>query len=244
MSGYATPLEVDRMSSRVRRILGSSIFRKQVIALTGLGMVGFVVFHLGGNLLIYAGPEAFNAYSKKLHDLGWLLWVARFGLIAAFVVHVWLTVSLWRENNARRPQGYVGGTPKGDRSFATYTMRYTGVLIAVFLLLHLYDFTFRGKDGPLSVVASVDPAESLGLFGLVWNSFHVWWRVPIYVLAVAGVGLHLAHAIQSVFQTFGFNHDRFTFWVKVLSVAIGIIVGAGFALIPIYVMLAPKPLGV
>lgn len=232
------------MSSQVRRILGSSIFRKQVIAVTGLAMVLFLIVHLSGNLLIYGGPEALNNYTKKLHDLGWFLWALRLGLIAAFVIHVWLTVTLWRENVARRPEGYEGGAPKGDRSFAAYTMRYTGILVAVFLILHLYDFTFGSKTGPQSVVASVDPGESLGLFGLVWNSFKDWWRVPLYLLAMAGVGAHLSHAVQSTFQTFGFNHDRFTRWVKIISIALGVIVTLGFASIPLYVMFTSTPLGV
>lgn len=226
----------------------SSIFRKQIIALSGLVMIGFVVIHLSGNLLIYAGPEIFNGYSEKLHKLGALLWVARFGLIAAFVVHVWLTLLLVKENRAARPHAYEVNDPKGDRKFATAAMMYTGIFIALFLLLHLYDFTFGNKTGPQSVIASAETGESLGLFGLVWNSFRFtdpigWIRVPIYIIAVSCVGLHLSHAIQSVFQTLGFHHARFTPIIRIASIAIGIFIAAAFALIPLYVMLSPSPWG-
>jgi len=236
------------MKESIRRILGSSIFRKQVIAVTGLGMVVFVVFHLLGNLYIYGGPEAFNGYSEKLHALGPLLWVARFGLIGIFVVHVWLTISLARENRARRPRGYEGGAPKGDRNFATYTMMYTGILVAVFLVFHLNDFTFPAKTGPDTVVPAIDDTESQGLFGLVWNSYNAspvgLARVALYLAAVCGVGLHLSHAIQSVFQTFGFHHPRYTPVVKAVSVGIGGIVAFGFATIPLYALFMSKPIGV
>ncbi len=216
--------------------------------MTGLVMIGFVVVHLFGNLLIYAGPEVFNSYSEKIHELGALLWVARLGLIGSFVAHVWLTLLLVRENRAARPQGYEVDDPKGDRKFAAAVMTYTGLFIAAFLLLHLYDFTFGSKTGPQSVIDAAGTGESLGLFGLVWNSFKLsdpigWVRVPIYILAVSCLGAHLSHGIQSVFQTFGFHHARFTPIIRKASVAIGAIIALAFALIPIYVMMTPAPWG-
>jgi succinate dehydrogenase / fumarate reductase cytochrome b subunit len=237
------------MSVTSKAFLGSSIFRKQVIALTGLVMIGFVLVHLSGNLLIYAGPDVFNGYSANLHKLGALLWVARFGLIAAFVLHVWLTLLLVKENRAARPQAYEVDDPKGDRAFAAAVMKYTGLFIAAFLLLHLYDFTFGSKTGPQSVIAAVDAGKSLGLFGLVWNSFKFtdpigWIRVPIYIIAVSCVGMHLSHAIQSVFQTFGFHHARFTPLIRHASLVIGALVALAFAMIPIYVMVMPTPWGI
>jgi len=236
------------MSATSKSFLSSSIFRKQAIALTGFVMIGFVIVHLSGNLLIYAGPATFNGYSEMLHELGALLWVARFGLIASFLVHVWLTLLLVKENRAARPQAYEVDDPKGDRKFAAAVMKYTGVLIALFLILHLFDFTFGNKTGPQSVIAAAGTGESLGLFGLVWNSFKLtdpigWIRVPLYLLAVSSVGLHLSHAIQSVFQTFGFHHARYTPIIRNVSVAIGGIVALAFALIPIYVLVTPSPWG-
>jgi succinate dehydrogenase / fumarate reductase cytochrome b subunit len=224
------------MAASDRGVLRSSVVRKQIIAVTGLAMIGFLVAHLSGNLLIYGGPELFNAYAHKVASFGPLLWVMRAGLIAAFIVHVWLTVTLWRENRVARPQGYEVDSPKGNRSFATTTMRYTGILVAAFLILHLSDFTFGSKSGPQSVVPSVEPDSSQELFGLVWNSFKSAggiWRVPFYV----------SHAIQSVFQTFGFNHAKYTPLIKIASVIIGAGIAAAFASIPIYITLFSKPLG-
>ena len=235
------------LGPQIRGFLRSSIVRKQLVAVTGLAMVGFLIAHLAGNLLIFGGPEVFNAYVHKVASYGPLLWVMRLGLIAAFVVHVWLTVTLVRENRAARPLAYEINAPKGDRSFATTAMIYTGIFVVIFLVVHLYDFTFATKSGPQSVVPVVEPDVSQELFGVVWNSYKqppaALFRVAFYLLALAGVGLHLSHAIQSVFQTFGFNHPRYTPMIRIGSIVIGAGIALGFATIPIYILLAPRPLG-
>lgn len=237
------------MATVSKGTLRSSVFRKQVIAVTGLAMVGFLVAHLSGNLLIYAGPDAFNSYAEKLHALGPLLWVMRIGLIVSVALHVWLTITLVLENRKARPQGYAVDEPKGNRNIATVLMKYTGVFIIIFLCLHLYDFTFGNRSGPQSVIAGLGNGESLGLFGLVWNSFKFtdpigWIRVPVYLIAVTGVGLHLSHGIQSVVQSLGFHHPRYTPLIRKASIAIGALLALGFGLIPVYVMLAPQPMGI
>ena len=232
------------MSAGIGRYLGSSVLRKQLVAITGLVMVGFVVAHLSGNLLIYGGPEVFNAYAQKLQDIAPLLWVMRVGLIVSTALHIVLTMTLVLENNAARGRNYQVGRAKTPRSFATQTMRYSGILIILFIALHLYDFTFANKTGPGSVVEGLNDGKSLELFGLVWNGFKQGWRSVIYVLAVASVGLHLSHAIQSVFQTAGFNHERYTPIIKKASIAVGVLVALGFASLPIYVFMAKEPFGV
>jgi succinate dehydrogenase / fumarate reductase cytochrome b subunit len=229
--------------------LRSSVFRKQVIAVTGAAMIGFLVAHLSGNLLIYAGPKAFNAYAEKMASLGPLLWVMRIGLIVCALAHVYLTLKLVQENRAARPQSYAVDEPKGKRSLAAMIMQYTGIFILLFLALHLYDFTFANKSGPHSVVPGLSNGESLGLFGVVWNSFKFtdpigWLRIPVYLIAVTGVGLHLSHAIQSVVQTLGFSHPRYTPLIRIASVGIGALLALGFGMIPVYVMLAPQPMGI
>lgn len=212
-------------------------------------MIGFLVAHLTGNLLIYAGPEAFNAYAEKLAKLGPILWAMRIGLIVSVLLHVYLTLKLVQENRAARGQTYAVTEPKGKRSLAAMIMQYTGIFILIFLALHLYDFTFSSKSGPHSVITGLGNGESLGLFGVVWNSFKFtdplgWIRIPVYLIAVTCVGLHLSHAIQSVVQTFGFSHPRYTPIIRTASVAIGALLAVGFGLIPVYVMLAPQPLGI
>lgn len=230
------------MSSKLSTVLNSSIFRKQISALTGLALVGFVLAHLVGNLLIFAGPEAFNDYAHQLQEIGHgkVIWLMRFGLISVFLIHIILTIMLTLENKKARNNRYEMTQSHGNRKFATQAMKYTGIMIALFIILHLIDFTFADKTGEASIVGG----ENLGIYGLVWNSFHVWWRNIIYILAVSAVGLHLTHAIQSVCQTFGFNHNRYTPLIQKLSLIIGILVALTFSAIPIFVALASKPFGV
>ncbi len=229
------------MASSNRTLLQSSIVRKQIVAVTGLAMVGFLIAHLSGNFLIFAGPEAFNGYSKKLHDLGPILWVLRIGLIAALLGHVVLAIKLTGENHAARGGRYAVSNSRGDGGFCKKTMIYTGILILVFVALHLYDFTYRDKTGDPTIVEGVNGGLSLGLFGLVWNSFLQPWHSGLYILAMIILGFHLSHGIQSLFQSIGFFHDRYTPMVKKIGFALAILLAVGFISIPIYVNVVRTP---
>lgn len=204
-------------------------------------MVGFLIAHLSGNFLIFAGPEAFNGYSEKLRHLGALLWVARIILLAALVVHVYLAIQLTAENHNARGGRYTVANHKGEGGFAKTTMIYTGLLVLAFIALHLYDFTFRAKIGDPTIIEGVNGGESLGLYGLVWNSFLQPWHAGLYILAMIVLGLHLSHGIQSLFQSLGIAHDRYTPKIKKIGFALAIILAVGFISIPIYVNLVRTP---
>ncbi len=225
------------MDPRPAHFLRSSIFRKQLIAITGLMIIGFVVVHLFGNLMLYAGPTKFNHYSELLLSMGELLWIIRIGLITAAVVHIGLTLQLVLENRKARTQRYEVYTPVGDRSFATKTMKYSGILILAFLVLHLYDFTLADKTSASSIVEGLNEGESLHLYGLVVNAFNNPLRSLIYIVVMIAVGLHLAHGLESLFQTLGFNHDRYTPRLRQLSLIFGVVIAAGFITIPLYVLI-------
>ncbi len=212
----------------------SSIGRKQIVAITGLGLVLFLIAHLTGNLLLFKGPEAFNGYAEGLKKLGALLWVARLGLITLFVVHIILTITLVIENKRAKSGGYIGGAPKGPRPLSTRLMPFTGLLLFVFIIVHLMDFTFAEHHGTMSMINGAD----LGLYGLVVNSYTKnLFRVALYVLSMVAVGFHLTHGIQSVMQTFGFNHPVYTPIFKKTSVALGVIIAVGFSSIPLGLLL-------
>ena len=208
----------------------SSIGKKQVVAVTGLFLILFLIFHLSGNFLIYRGPEAFNAYAEFLEHLGAIKWAARLGLIALFLVHIVFTAMVVIENRRARPRGYAVVKSVGKRSLATRLMPYTGTLIVVYLLVHISDYTLATHSGPPAMVNGQD----MGLYGVVYNSFQTPVRVAFYVLAMMAIGLHLVHAIQSVVQTFGFHHPVYSVWVKRVGWAVGIAIALGFASIPFY----------
>jgi len=222
----------------------SSIFRKQMVAASGLVLVLFLLVHLGGNFLLFEGAARFNAYAASLQSLGGLLWAIRFALAAAAIVHVSFAVLLTVENRQARDRGYAVRNTHGNTNFVRKTMIYSGSAVFLFLFLHLSDYAFGDRQGPGTVIAGVHGGESLGLFGLVWNSFRFaahGWRPVVYILAVTCAGAHLTHGIQSIFQTFGFNHARYTPWIRRASIALGIAVGTGFALIPLLVNIIGTP---
>lgn len=207
----------------------SSIGKKQIVAVTGIGLVLFLVAHLAGNLLIFSGPVALNSYAKKLHDLGPLLWVMRLGLIAMFAGHIITAIQLVRANRKARQQRYaVNNTP--ERSFAAKTMPVSGAIIAAYLIFHLLDYTWQTNG--LSTILN---GRELGVYGMLVNSFLCPIRSALYVIAMLAMGTHLTHAIQSAAQSFGVHHDNISPKIKLASRLIGAVLAIGFASIPIYI---------
>ena len=210
----------------------STIQKKQIVGITGLAMVGFVLAHLSGNFLIFKGAEAFNAYAKFLHDLGALLWVMRLGIIASFVLHIGFTINLVITNRkARVDRYYKYKNHRSESSLATQLMPLTGSIILIYIIFHLLDFTLADKVG---VIEGID----YGLFGLVVNTLNDPIHSALYIIAMMSVGLHMYHAFQSVFQTLGVmsqsNQKNFTLASKVLGIAITL----GFSSIPLYIMVS------
>lgn len=212
----------------------SSIGKKQVVASTGLLLILFVIGHLAGNLLIYLGPEAFNGYAEKLRHLRPGLYVVEVGLLAVFVVHMWFTALVVMENYAARPVRYSVNAAVGERSWGARLMPYTGTVILAFVIWHLLDFTFIDHDGPRSVLSD---GKSYHLYGVVYNAFSDPLHSAFYVIAMAAVGFHLSHGIQSFAQTFGFSHPTLTPIIKRMSAALGVIIAVAYSSIPVYVLL-------
>ncbi len=212
----------------------SSIGRKQIVAVTGLMMILFLIGHLAGNLFFYGGPKAFNAYADKLAHLRPGLLVVEFGLLFIFLAHIYFTVILVIENRQARSRGYSVANPKGGRSLATRLMPFTGTILFAFVIYHLMDFTFIDHYGPKSYLAD---GKSYGLYGLVYNSFTDLRHSLFYIVAMLCVGFHLYHGIRSVVQTFGVE-DRG--WVPVMTgfaFIFSLVIALGFSSIPVYVLM-------
>lgn len=207
-----------------------SIHKKQIVAVTGVMLIGFLLAHLTGNFLIFKGPDALNNYAKFLKSLGGLLWAMRIGLILSFVTHMFFTALLVIENRKARGGRYaVNENHRGKSSLASKTMPYTGTVILVYLVFHLLDFTFAEHTGVIN-------GQDLGLYGLVVNTLSQPLHAGLYIAAMIGIGLHLSHSVQSVFQTFGLNNDLWLPRLEKLSLAVGIIVALGYSSIPVYIL--------
>jgi len=210
----------------------STIQKKQIVGITGLAMVGFVLAHLSGNFLIYKGAEAYNAYAQFLHDLGPLLWVARIGLLAAFVLHIGFTMNLVITNKrARKDRYYKYQNHTNESSLATRLMPLTGTIILLYIIFHLLDFSLADKIG---LIDGVD----YGLFGLVVNTLGDPIHAALYIVAMISVGLHMYHAFQSVFQTFGVMSDTNKQKITAASKVLGVLITVAYSSIPIYILLS------
>jgi len=212
--------------------INSSIGKKQIIGLTGIMMVFFIAIHLTGNFLIFKEPDAINEYSVFLHDLGFLLWIARIGLILTFFLHFGLTARLVIENKRARETSYKGPVVLKKRSFSTRVMPYTGTILLSYIVLHLFDFTFTS---PSLLNATVN-GEMLGLYGLIYNSFLNPLRVIFYVLAMFSLGFHLTHGIQSFVQTMGAVSMKGLIQWKRFAVMLGLFFSIAYSSIPFYIL--------
>lgn len=210
----------------------SSIGTKVLIAFTGLALFLFLIAHLAGNLLILAGPEAFNAYSHKLISNP-LIYIAEAGLAAVFLLHIWKTVRNFFRNAGARPDRYAVKKPAGHTSRKTLsssTMIVSGTTILVFLILHLKAFKF----GPWYDAAEPGVRD---LYRLTLEIFHKPGYVIWYVVAMVVVGMHLRHGITSALQSLGAIPHGATRKVLTAGAIVAALIAGGFALIPVWVYL-------
>jgi succinate dehydrogenase / fumarate reductase cytochrome b subunit len=208
----------------------ASINKKQIVAISGVFLVGFLFAHLSGNLLVFKGPDALNNYAHFLHSLGPVLWIMRIGLVAAFLTHMGMGLAVTIQNRSARGTKYLVYKDHTDKkSFAAKTMPITGMIILLYLIIHLMDFTYN-TFARSSILDGLDA----GLYGIVVNSFSNPIHALGYVIAMFAMGLHLSHAIQSVCQTFGFN--RHLDIISKISLGIGIGLAVLYSSIPVYVL--------
>ena len=216
--------------STFRRLFSSSVGTKLLIGLTGLALFAYLVLHLAGNVLIFAGPEVFNEYSHALISNPLILPI-EVGLLAIFLLHVYKAVTNYAANASARPARYVMKKYAGHtsrKSVASSTMIWSGLVIFLFVLVHVKQF----KYGAWYQVNNSDVRDLARLEFEVFSQ-PVW--VLFYVIGTLLVGLHLRHGISSGFQSLGLDHPVYTRRLTMWGVALAVIIGGGLAVIPIWV---------
>lgn len=204
----------------------STILTKMVMAVTGLILIGYLVTHVAANLTIFAGAEKINGYAALLRTMPPLLWGARLVLLAAAVLHIWSAIRLSNLRRASRPVGYVRHESRAA-SFATRTIRIGGFVLLAFLIYHVLHFT----------VGTVHPSFEHGdVHGNVIKGLSVPWVAIFYIVAMAALGLHLAHGVWSAFQTLGVTNPRFLKHRQRIALAVAIGIAGGFTLIPLAIL--------
>jgi succinate dehydrogenase / fumarate reductase cytochrome b subunit len=212
----------------------SSIGKKLVVALTGLAMVLFLAAHLTGNLLIYAGKEAFDEYARFLHEAGHgaLIWVARLGLLVVLVLHVWATILLTRENKAARQQYEFQATIQASKS--SRIMIWSGLTVLAFIVFHILHFTVR-TNSHLAEIAKESPYKMV-IAGFSGGFLQVL-VVLFYVVAMTLLCSHISHGIASMFQTLGFRSKKSAGLIRSISLGYAAVIWVGFVSIPVAIML-------
>ncbi len=208
--------------------------RELLAAVSGVMLVLFILGHLAGNFFIFGGPASYNAYAHHLHSLGPLLLAARVGLLAALFCHFICTAWLVLDNRAARMTQYAYRIRYRDTNVAKTTMIYTGLVVITFVVLHVADFAFGDQAGPRSVMPGAN--DSLGLYGIVWNSFANPIHSLLYILALCAVGLHLSSAVSTFWMTLGVVPERAVVPVKRAAQALGAVIACAFISIPVYVL--------
>jgi succinate dehydrogenase / fumarate reductase cytochrome b subunit len=218
--------------------LGSSVGRKILMSLTGVVLFGFVVGHLVGNLQLLSGnADVFNRYGHFLVSLGGLLVLVELFLIGCLVIHVVTAIQITLGKRKARPQAYASTKSAGGKSrksLGSSTMVYTGLLVLVFMVIHVRTFKYGPAEAE-GYVSSIDGVEVRDLHRLVVEKFQQIEWVVGYVAAMILLGVHLSHAFWSAFQSLGFYHERYTPVLYSAGRALAVLISLGFLIIPIWI---------
>jgi succinate dehydrogenase / fumarate reductase cytochrome b subunit len=210
-------------------LLSTTIGLKSIMAITGLFLVVFLIGHFVGNALIFVGPEAINAYSAFLHNSHGLLWVARAGLLASVILHMWSAFKLYAKNTAARPQRYK---VKRDvaTNYAARTMMWSGPILLFFIVYHLAHLTFGMTPGAYA-------HSDTDVYSNLVRGFSVPWVSILYIVSMLALGNHLFHGTWSMFQSLGVNHSAYNRRLMRLALGITLFVTLGNISIPLAVLL-------
>ena len=210
----------------------SSIGRKIIMSLTGIFLILFLTVHLIGNLqlLIDDGGEQFNLYAKMMTSNP-LIKVISYGNYFFIVLHAILGIVLWLQNKNAKGSRYA--VKAKNTTFASQNMAWFGIVILVFIIIHMGQFWFKMHFGdlPLETYGTVEGVKNLYI--PVAAAFSNIGFVIFYVICMVVIGLHLSHGFQSAFQSLGLNHKKYTPIIKGLGLGYSILIPLGFAIIPI-----------
>jgi len=215
------------------RLWRSSLGKKYVMAITGLGLWGFVIIHLLGNLQIFLGPEKINAYGAFLKANPAILWPARIGLLLIAVLHVLTATQLVRANNRARPVAYEFKKPVAS-TFANRTMLMSGLVLLAFILFHLAHFTF-GWIAP-QLLRLEDAQGRHDVYRMMIAGFSNPAVSIFYIFSMGLLLSHLSHGVSSAFQSLGLRSKKtFGFFDKLAKVS-ALLIFLGNSLIPLAIL--------
>lgn len=213
-------------------MLSSSVGTKLLIGVTGLLLFAYLVLHLAGNLMVFAGQDTFNHYAHVLISNP-LVIPAEIALLLVFALHIYKTVVMWIGNRRARPAAYEKKTWAGHtsrKSVSSTTMIWTGLITLGFVVIHLVQMKF----GTWYQIGD-PPVRDLYRTEVEVFSSPFW--VAAYVFCMILIGFHLRHGISSAFQSAGADHPIYTKRLMLLGTVLAVLISGGFAVIPMWVYL-------
>jgi succinate dehydrogenase / fumarate reductase cytochrome b subunit len=209
--------------------LDSSLGKKLVMAVTGLFLYIYLIIHLIANLLLLRSTgDAFEAYADFMAaSLNIPVRIIEIVLFIAFLYHIINGIRLWFINRSARGIQYKMTNPSANSTFYSRFMIYSGMVVFIFLIIHLLDFFIPSRFGnpPMTMYETA-----------VFKFHQTWWSV-MYIVAMVLLAFHLVHAFQSGFQTLGLRHNKYTPFIKGFGVVFSILICIAFAIIPLFFIL-------
>ena len=214
------------------RFYRSTIGKKLIMAVSGIIGVAFLVLHMVGNLQVFVGPDRINNYARFLHGpAAEVVLAQRVVLVVALVLHVWMAIQLTRINRAARPEGYRRREPQVT-TLASRTLRWGGVFLLVFIVVHIMHFTTLDLD-PTFV--------ELDVFGNALKAFDSPWMVAFYTVAMLLLGFHLFHGVWSSGRTLGVSPPSAAPLRRRIALALALVIALGFAAVPLAIWFGVVP---
>ncbi len=213
----------------------STIGKKIIMGVTGLIGIGFVILHMAGNLQAFVSQDKINSYGALLHGpLAELTWLLRVVLIVAVVLHVLMAYQLTMRSRAARPIGYQNKEAQ-VATIASRTMKWGGVLLLVFIVVHLLHFTTEAID-PGGWRGMTDNHGHRDVYGNLIASFRIWWLAAFYIVAMIALGLHLYHGAWSSVRSLGYAKTSADPLHRRIALGVAILVWLGFTIVPVGVI--------
>jgi succinate dehydrogenase / fumarate reductase cytochrome b subunit len=209
-------------------VFNTSVGTKLLIGATGLFLFIYLIVHIGGNLIVFFGPEAFNEYAHTLASNP-LIRVIEVVLVAGFLVHIFKTIQMYLKNRQARPVGYVRkkyAGPPSRKTVASTTMIVSGLWLFVFTILHVRAFRFT----PMYEYSAGTPDLYRLEMDNLRNPIVAWF----YVLSMFVVGSHLWHGIGSSLQSLGIDHPTLTPRILVVGKTMAVLIAGGFIVIALW----------
>jgi len=222
--------------TKIFQLATSTLGRKYIMGITGVGLVGFIVIHMLGNLQIFLGQDTLNHYAVLLKSSVEVLWGFRLGLLGLVVLHIAAAVSLVLDNKKARVQDYQNKATV-QASYASRTMKYSGIIVLAFLIYHILHFTAKVTHPEYhELEVMLDGKMVPDVYTMVIHGFSNPWISIFYIISVGLLCMHLSHGVSSMFQSLGLRTKNNEGLLQYSAHGLSVIIFLGMSAVPLAVL--------